>query len=120
MGILRSLVSTMALLLILAPTVLAQSSGGRAPTPGLPGAPSTGSGINSNSGINSKSTPGSTFTPGASAVGMTSTQATSSIQAQGYTDVRNLQRVGNTYTGTAVRDGQTVPVTINANTGQMQ
>ncbi len=114
MRIIRSLVSAMALLLALAPAVLAQSSGGRAPTPGLPGAPSTGS------GINSKSTPGSTFTPGASAVGMTSIQASSAIQAQGYTDVQNLQRVGNTYTGTAVRDGQTVPVTINANTGQMQ
>jgi len=114
MGIVRSLASTMALLLMLAPAALAQSSGGRAPTPGVPGAPSTGS------GINSKSTPGSNFAPGASAVGMTSTQATSAIQAQGYSNVQNLQRVGNTFTGTAVRDGQTVPVTINANTGQMQ
>ena len=74
-----------------------------------PGMPSTSPGTGS----------GTTFMPGGSASGMTTPQAMSTLQAQGYSNVQNLQRNGNIYTGTATRNGQTVPVTINANTGQV-
>jgi hypothetical protein len=43
----------------------------------------------------------------------------SAIQAQGFTDVHNLQRVGNAYTATAIQNGQTRQVQIDANTGGM-
>lgn len=41
------------------------------------------------------------------------------IQAQGFTDVRNLQRTGNTYTATANQNGVTRQVEVDANTGAL-
>ena len=62
---------------------------------------------------------GTAATPGAPALGVTPNQAMMAIQAQGFTDVRGLQRVGNTYTATASQNGQTKQVRIDANTGSM-
>ena len=77
-------------------------------TPGMPS-------LNGPSGSGSGGS--TTFQPGSSAQGMTVPQANSALQAQGFSNVQGLQRNGNTYTGTAIRNGRTVPVTIDANTG---
>jgi len=64
--------------------------------------------------------PGSTsFHPGLSAPGLTMSQAESALLARGFTSVHILQHSGNTYTGIANRNGRTVPVTIDANTGEV-
>jgi len=78
-------------------------------TPGMPS-------LNGPSGSSSGSG-GTTFQPGSSAQGMTVPQANSALEAQGFSNVQNLQRNGNTYTGMASRNGRMVPVTIDANTG---
>jgi hypothetical protein len=70
-----------------------------------------------NAGSNSGTMGGTTFKPGASVSGMTTSQIRSTLQGKGFTNVQNLQRNGNTYTGIAIQNGQTVPVTIDANTG---
>jgi len=107
MQISRSLVLAVSLLVALASIAAAQSG-------------STG-GVRPGASNPSRSAPGtgSTFTPGGSASGMTLPQARAALSAQGFTDAQNLQRSGNIYTGTASRNGQTVAVTIDANTGQV-
>jgi len=75
------------------------------------------SNVGSSPGSNSGAMGGTTFKPGASGSGMTTSQARSTLQGKGFTNVQGLQRNGNTYTGFAVQNGQTVPVTIDANTG---
>ncbi len=60
-----------------------------------------------------------TSSSGGPAVGVTQGQALSAIEAQGFTDVHNLQRVGNTYTATATQNGEMKQVQIDANTGAL-
>ncbi len=135
----RLLALLTSLLLALGTTAHAQGGGGAGAGAGTAGAPSTGSGAgsnfgsttNPNSGAGSASTTGmppgtgsgqtggsTTSTPGGPAViGVTPNQALTAIQAQGFTGVHDLQRVGNTYTATATQNGQMKQVQIDANTG---
>ena len=116
----RSLILLTALLLTLAPIAGAQNAmpgtnrpgAGNPPrvTPGMPP-------LNGPAGTPAGAGGSTTFTPGSSAQGMTVPQAHSALAAQGFTNVQNLQRNGNTYTGMASHDGRMVPVTIDANTG---
>ena len=99
----RLLALLTSLLLALGTTAHAQGGGGAGAGAG------TGSG---QTGGSTTSTPG-----GPAVVGVTPNQALTAIQAQGFTDVRDLQRVGNTYTATATQNGQMKQVQIDANTG---
>lgn len=112
MRISRSLALAASLLVALASVAVAQSGSTGGVRPGISN-PSRQPTPNGPAGS------GSSFTPGGSASGMTLPQARAALSAQGFTDVQNLQRSGNIYTGIASRNGQTVPVTIDANTGQV-
>ena len=77
---------------------------------------------------NSPNTPGRSSnqnTPGAA--GQTPTgpidnaaQATTTLQAQGYSNVQGLVRAGDVYRGRAVRDGRTVMIEMDARTGAVR
>lgn len=118
----RSLVLGMALVFAFASIAHAQIGPTNSTRPGASnpirsplGQPS--SNLGSPPGSNLGTMGGTTFKPGASASGMTTSQARSRLQTKGFTNVQILQRNGNTYTGFAVKNGRTVPVAIDANTG---
>lgn len=124
MQIFRSLVLGTALVFALASVAQAQSGSTNSSRPGISnpfrsplGQPSPN--VGSPPGSNSGTMGGTTFKPGASVSGMTTSQVRSTLQAKGFTNVQNLQRNGNTYTGFAVQNSQTMPVTIDANTGRV-
>lgn len=124
MQIFRSLVLGTALVFAFAWVAQAQSGSINGARPGISnpfrsplGQPSPN--VGSPPGSNAGPMGGTTFKSGASVSGMTTSQARSTLQAKGFTNVQKLQRYGNTYTRFAVHNGQTVPVTIDANTGRV-
>ena len=116
-----------AVMLGAAPAVFAQGGGGG--SGGSGGGRSDGPGVNpANPGT--PPTPGTgrqTEPPAAGAIKNnpgratgpidSPAQATSSLQAQGYSNVQGLVRSGDVYRGRAVRDGRTVMIELDARTG---
>jgi hypothetical protein len=122
-----------ALMLGAAPAVFAQGSGGSGGSgggrsdgvgnnPANPGAPPAASGAIE--GSPGRLSPGAApSTPGGTRAARpidNPAQATTALQAQGYSNVQGLVRSGDVYRGRAIRNGRTVMIEMDARTGTIR
>lgn len=93
------------------------SPGQNSPSQSSPGGSSTQTAPGASPGTPGPGTPGQARTTGPID---NSAQATTALQAHGYSNVQGLVRSGDVYRGRAVRDGRTVMIEMDARTGTVR